>query len=110
MYMCIYVCVYIYIYIYGGQLYGKLTVQMFGFRTTTLCWGITQQVVIISQKSTVLIYFLLEPEVTQVFGLFIFRYINRKYRLSCINSLIIIIIIIIVLINNYNNNTICSLK
>jgi len=74
--------------------------------------------VIISQKSAVLIYFVAEPEVTRMFGLFIFRYINRKYRLSCINSIIIIIIIIVVvivvvvvvLINKYNNNTMWSLK
>jgi len=46
---------------------------MFGLRTT-LCWCITQQVVVISQKGAILIYFVVEPEVTQMFGLFIFRY------------------------------------
>jgi hypothetical protein len=79
---------------------------MFGLRTT-LCWGIMQQV-IISQKSTVLIYFTADPEVTQMFGLFIFRYINRKYRLSCIN--ILVVVVVVVLINKYNSNTILPLK
>lgn len=94
-------------YIFGGRLYSKLTVQMFGLKTT-LCWGVMQQVVI-SQKSAVFIYFTAEPEVTQMFGLFIFRYINSKYRLSCINSLIIIVIVVVV-INKYNSNTILPLK
>jgi len=83
---------------------------MFGLRTT-LCWGIMQQVVI-SQKSAVLIYFTADPEVTQMFGLFICRYMNRKYNVSCVNILIIIIVVlvVVVLINKDNSNTILPLK